>query len=273
MQNQRSKEKICKRIEIAVILIVCAITLVLDFLKISYLKDEFRNSLFSKIVQQSCGALAAGLLMRRLGLKLFGKPQQWLYLIPCLVIAIDNFQFYAYFSGKMELVRTGAADVILFALYCLSVGLFEEMIFRGIIFSVLADRLSKDKKGLWKAYIFSSLIFGAAHLFNGFSFGTILQVGYTILTGGLFAFVLLKTKNIFCCAFIHALYNFCGLLFDSAERMGLGTGVVLDLGTAITMAVVCITIGIFVLYSVVQYSYDEQKELYQRLAICMEEGK
>ncbi len=208
--------------------------------------------------------------MRRLNIRLLGKPQNLLYLFPCIIVAIDNFQFYAYFSGKMQLLHTEFSDFLLFGLNCFTVGLFEEGIFRGIIFSVLAGVFTKDKKGLWKTYVFSSLIFGAAHLFNGFSVGTLLQVGYTVLTGGLFAFVLLKTQNILCCAFVHGLYNFCGLLFDIPERMGLGGGVVIDLGTAITMLIVSILAAIFVFWSIYKYSEEEQRQLYGKLGISME---
>ncbi len=256
-----------KRIELIAILILCAVTVALDFLSVPYLENQIRNAFFNHIVQQTCGAVAVLLLMHRLELKLFGKPQKLLYLLPCLIVAIDNFQFYAYFSGKMELVHTQPIDFLLFGLNCFTVGLFEEGIFRGIVFSVLAGVFSQDKKGLWKTYIVSSVIFGAAHLFNGFSIATILQVCYTTLTGGLFAFVLLKTKNILCCAFVHGLYNFCGLLFDVPARMGLGAGVVIDLGTAITMLTVSIFTIIFVLYSVYRYTEEERAELYQKLAI------
>lgn len=146
----------------------------------------------------------------------------------------------------------------------MAVGLFEECIFRGIVFSVLAGCFSKDRKGFLKTYFLSAIIFGAAHLFNGFSLGTLLQVAYTVLTGGLFAFCLIKTKNILCCAFVHGLYNFCGLLFDT---QGLGTGVVFDVGTVVTMAIVGVCVGIFVLYSVFKYSEEERCALYGYLGL------
>ncbi len=256
--------------EIAVILVLCAITLVLDFWEIEYPLNEVRNRFLNNIVQQICGGAAVLLLMHRLNIRLLGKPQNLLYLIPCLIVAIDNFPFYAYFSGKMQLVHTDFIDVLLFGLNCFAVGLFEEGIFRGIIFCVLAGLFSKDKKGLWKTYVVSSVLFGVAHLFNGFSMGTLLQVGYSVLTGGLFAFVLLKTKNILCCAFVHGLYNFCGLLFDIPERMGLGGGVVIDLGTAITMLIVSILAISFVLWSIHRYSDEEQGKLYEKLGVSME---
>lgn len=217
--------------------------------------------------------MAAIMVMLRLNIRLFNKPQYLLYMIPCLIIAVDNFQFSSYFNGNLRLVNKEPLDFILFGGYCLAVGLFEECVFRGIIFSVLASCFSEDKKGLWKSYIISSVLFGAAHLFNGFSLATILQVAYSTLTGGLFAFVLLKTKNIFCCAFVHATYNFCGLLFDTPEHMGLGTGIVFDLGTVLTMLVVCVLVGGFILYSVFKYKDDERRCLYAKLGIAIKDEK
>jgi membrane protease YdiL (CAAX protease family) len=108
----------------------------------------------------------------------------------CLIIAIDNFQFCAYFNGKMQLVYDKPTDIMLFGLYCLSVGLFEECLFRGLVFGILADVFPQNKKGFLLTYFVSSLLFGAMHIFNGISGATIMQVGYSVLTGGLFAFCL-----------------------------------------------------------------------------------
>lgn len=266
MANQKSKKNIRNILEIAFILLFCAVTLALDFVKVTIVPHELRNKYLSKIIQQGCGGIAAILLMRRLDIRLFGKPQNLLYLIPCVLIAIDNFQFSSYFHGNMQLIHRQPLDFLLFALYCLSVGLFEECIFRGVIFTVIAGLFSKDKKGLLLTFVCSSAVFGLAHIFNG----SILQVGYTVLTGGLFAFTLMKTKNIFCCAFVHGLYNFCGLLFDTADRFGLGNGVVFDTGTVITMLVVSVVLGVFVLYSVWKYPQEEQVELYKKLGLSKE---
>ncbi|MBQ8447224.1 MAG: hypothetical protein IJX31_05555, partial [Clostridia bacterium] len=134
----KDRKRIYNYIEIAIIVVLCAVTVTLDFVKIEYVTDSLRNRLLSKVLQQGCGSIAGILLLRRLNVKVFGKPENWLYLIPCLIIAIDNFQFSSYFNGKIELVRTDVLDICLFASYCLLVGLFEECIFRGIIFSVLA---------------------------------------------------------------------------------------------------------------------------------------
>lgn len=260
MAKSRKQNNIRNILEIGVITILCVFTVILDFVEIPYLNDPFRNKMLSKIIQQSCGGIAAILLMLRLNIRLFGKPQHWLFFLPCLIVAFDNFQISAFIQGKMELVRTSPADFLLFTGYCLAVGFFEECIFRGIIFSVLASLFPQNKKGLLLTFVCSSLIFGAAHLLNGFSW----QVGYTILTGGLFAFCLIKMKNILFCALTHAIYNFCGLLYDSNF---LGSGVVFDAGTVWTMLIVSVCVSIFVLIFTFKYPEDERVELYSRLGI------
>ena len=271
MQKTDKRKRIQNGIQIALIVAFCISTLVLDVVCCRYFNDRLRKTLVCKLIQQLCGAMAAILFMLRLKIRLFGKPQKWLYLLPCLLIAIDNFQFGSYFNGRMELVYRKPTDIFLFGVYCLSVGLFEECIFRGVIFALLAGLLPKNKKGFLWCYLVSSLVFGLMHVLNGFSGAALLQAGYSILTGGLFAFCLVKTKNILCCAFVHGLYNFCGLLFGVYNQsqcvIGLGGGVVFDRITIITMTVVSVFVGIFVLYKVFTYSDKERVELYQKLGI------
>lgn len=248
---------------------LCALMLVFEVIDIPFVRNKTYNRLLNNVLPPFLGGIAVCLLVCSGGYKVFGKPKNLLYLIPCLIIAIDNFPFAAYFADKMTLVYTKPLHFLLFILYCLSVGLFEELIFRVIIFSFLADLFSKDKKGFLKTFVLSSVIFGIVHLMNILSGAsvpaTLLQVVYTTLTGGLFAFAFIKTQNVLFAAFIHALYNFCGLLFTT--DLGLGNGSVLDVPTVVTMAIVCVLTGIFVLYKVITYTDDEREELYAKLNV------
>ena len=111
------------------------------------------------------------------------------------------------------------------------------------------------------------MLFGGAHIFNAFSGnigGALLQVAYSTLTGGLFAFVLIKTHNVICCGFVHGLYNFCGLLLSA---QGLGNGVVFDVGTTVITLIIAIIVGIFVLISLKGYKEEERICLYKELGI------
>ena len=247
---------------------LCVAMLALDYIPIQYVQDGVRNVWISTIVQQCVGAIAIILLMLHLNIKLFGKIHAWLYLLPCLIVALDNFPLISYINGNMRFTRTGTWDFVLFALYCLAIGLFEECVFRGVLFSVIASLFSQDKKGFFKTFVVSSAVFGLAHLFNllsGAGIGaTLLQVCYTTLTGGLFAFAMIKTKNVLCAAFVHGLYNFCGLLLS---EQGLGSGIVFDVGTGVMMGIISVIIGVFVLYSVWKYTEAERSVLYKHLGI------
>ena len=271
MQKTGKRKSIRNVIQIALIVAFFVATFALDFICCRSFNDTLQKIMFCKLLQQICGATAVILLMMRLKIRLFGKPQKWLCLIPCLIIAIDNFQFGAYINGRMELVYRKPTDILLFGGYCLSVGLFEECLFRGVIFALLVDILPQNKRGFLFVYVISSLAFGLMHIFNGFSGGALLQAGYSVLTGGLFAFCLIKTKNILCCAVVHGLYNFCGLLFGAYDPsqciIGLGSGVVFDRVTVVTMVIISVLVGFFVLYKVFTYSDKEREELYQKFGV------
>jgi putative membrane protein len=254
-------------VRITIIVLLCAAMAVLDFLPVTYTKNEVNNRLLSDTVPLMVGSVAVVWLMIRGKTKLFGKPTKLLFLIPCLLIAVDNFPFHAYFAGKGEILHTGLDNWLLFALYCACVGIFEEFVFRGILFPLMAGSFTPDKKGFLKTFFFSSIVFGGMHIFNIFVGGgigpTLLQVCYSTLIGGLCAFVLVKTKNILLCAFVHGLYDFCGMLLS--ESPGLGGGVPYDWQTVIIMAVIGIAVGLFVLYFIWKYPESERKELYDKL--------
>ena len=241
------------------IVFLCLLTAVFEFVKLNFCVDETANRLLQMCLPLLFGGVAVTLLQCNRKSGLFGKPTNIWAILPCLIVAVNNFPFIAYFSGKMSLVHTQAYHFLLFAIYCALVGFFEELMFRGVLFPLLAGQFPKNKKGFVWTYVLSSVLFGLAHIFNG----DLLQVGYCVLTGGLFAYALIKTKNVLFCAITHAVYNFCGLLFTSTA--GLGNGSVIDLPTGIMMAVVGVIVGAFVLCQVFTYPEEERLELYKRL--------
>ena len=271
MSNFHQKKQCNKYVFWGIIVVLCLITLLLSLFPINCFEKLWRNKWVNSIIQQFFGSAAIIMLAKRFKISLFQRPERWLYVLPCIIIAVNNFPFYAYFSGKMQLVTSDGFDFVLFALHCVCVGLFEECVFRGILFYLLASYFPKNKQGIIQTVVVSSLLFGGAHLWNIFAGAnvgaTLLQVGYTILTGGLFVFAFIQTKNVLVPAFVHATYNFCGLLFEIPERGGLGTGVVFDLGTIITMTTVCLIMGAIIVYNLIKYPENERKTLYNRLSV------
>ncbi len=259
-----TKKQLLNIIEISIVCLSVIFTIVTNFIKIKYSSNALHDNFLKKIIPYTLVSIATVIIIKRLNIKIFKKIENIVYVIPCLIVAVNNMQWHAFFSGKMHLANTQFLDVLLFVLYCLSIGFVEELVFRGLCFSLIASFFPKNKKGIILTFFSSSVIFGLMHFFNGFSLGTLKQVGYSILTGGLFAFCLMKTKNIFCPILLHSVYNFCGLLFDT---QGLGSGVVFDLGTIISMLVVDVLIGVFIIIKTFTYPEPERTKLYDKLGI------
>lgn len=275
MENSSKKGQKSGVILSVATILVCVLLLVYGLFSPQLLTDKTQNFWLNAIIQQTLGIIAVILLMLRLNVRLFAKPQKLWVLLPCLLVAVDNFQFYSYFSGNMSFARTSFWDITLYTLYNVTTGVFEEGVFRGIIFALLASRFGENKKGLIKTFVLSSVIFALSHLFNlvqGADVGaTLLQVGYTLLTGGLFAFIVIQTHNVLLAGLIHGIYNACGQLMDN--RVGLGTGVVFDAGTAVIMAIVGVSAAVYVLYSLYKLKDSDITLLYQKLGVSSNNPK
>jgi membrane protease YdiL (CAAX protease family) len=137
----------------------------------------------------------------------------YIAIIPCLIIAINNFPFVPFFAN-MLVFDYALLDIVLFALECIAVGLFEELAYRACVFGIILKNRRKTTKDIFVSVIISSLIFGASHLINivaGASIpATLLQTGYSFLIGAMCSFVILMTASVWPCVIIHAIYNFCG---------------------------------------------------------------
>lgn len=96
-----------------------------------------------------------------------------------------------------------------YSLFHLSVGLFEEIVFRGIILIVLIKFLVRSKFKIHLALIFSSVLFGIMHIFNGSeSFDDALSIAITTGIIGLFlGSLFILCGNIIITGLLHAIIN------------------------------------------------------------------
>ena len=134
--------------------------------------------------------------------------------LPCLAVALANFPYTALIGGSAHIYR---ADLIwLFALKCLFIAVSEEILFRGIALD-FAKEMTRGKR---HAYIVCvtcySAVFAVFHLFNlieGAGIApTLLQVGYTFLTGMMFASVAMRTGNLWGGIILHFIFDIGGLI-------------------------------------------------------------
>ena len=190
-----------------------------DVRPIKILEDELANKLLCGFIARIGLSLLFGWMLFQYGGRHYMDfdyrfPKYLLWALPCFMVALINFPFSALISGKVEVIRTDLLG--LYAIYVLSIALLEELIFRGVLYVIVSDYL-KDKKykyllgALICAAIFS--LFHLTNLIEGMSIADVLlQCLYTFLIGGMLMITIIKTKNIWLCVLIHAIFDFGGLL-------------------------------------------------------------
>ena len=167
--------------------------------------------------------------------------------IAALAVAVANFPFFTLGTG--ELVYTASAGVtVLYAAFCVSIGLFEETAFRALLIPLIAEGLKNRKGAPIIAILLSSGIFALAHLFNlfgGAGFGaTLLQIGYTFLTGCMFGAIFVLARSVAAPAIAHTVYNIGGLLASS----GMATGSQWNAPAIAVMVAVSVAAGVYVTF-------------------------
>ena len=190
-----------------------------DVKPITVLEDPLANKLLCGFIARVGLSLLFSWMLYQYGGRKFivfdrNFPKYLLWALPCFMVALINFPVSALISGKAEIVRTDLLG--LYALYVISVALLEEFIFRGVLLIIVSDLMrGKRYQYLLTALICSAVfsLFHLTNLFEGMGIGDVLlQCLYTFLIGGMLVITMLKTRNVWLCVLIHALFDFGGLL-------------------------------------------------------------
>ena len=214
----------------------------------------FADEELASLVRETVPRLAVGVflivLMARGGyarvLKSRWKASHLLWSIPCLLVAIANFPFSALINGSAVIERL---DLLwIFLLKCVAIALFEEMFFRGLLLSFVEERLREGRYRAFWTVLITSASFALMHLINLF-FGaglgeTALQIGYTFLIGCMLAVTVIKTRNIWLCVLIHALFDVGGTIVTD-----LGSGAFQDVTFWVLTAVCGLICAVHIAYA------------------------
>lgn len=141
------------------------------------------------------------------------KPHLYLITVLYLIVFTNGFRSFRLISSQESVLTF---TVIIFLIKSLSVGFFEEIVFRSLIQSLILRKFHSINIKTSFGLLVSSLIFGLAHLINLNSenytfFGVISQIFAATCLGYLFGVILLITKNIYPIIFIHSLISFFSL--------------------------------------------------------------
>ena len=161
------------------------------------------------------------------------------------VVAVNNLPASGLLTGKAH-VTAGWPVILLFAVECAVVGVFEELAFRGFLLPYCLEKTKGKTRPVFRAALISSAVFGAVHLVNLFSGASpgevLMQIGYSFLIGGLCAAVLVACGSVWVCAAVHAVYNFCGTLLSR-----FGEGIRWDVPTVVLTVILGLAAALLVL--------------------------
>ena len=200
-------------------------------------------------------------LAKACGFKLFEKPAlnfaRVALLILGLLVCVNNFPIIGFLTGKAVLKEN--AVIIRYVIYCAAVGVAEEFVFRGFVMPLIAIKYRNYPHAPFITVLITSAVFSLCHLFNVFSAGilpTLLQVGYTFLTGGLFCAAYLFSENIIFPIILHVVYDLGGLIFSAP--FGIAEGKMWDTATVIITAVLGVVATAVFVFSVWNYKRESK---------------
>ncbi len=127
-------------------------------------------------------------------------------------------------------LKEGLPSAILMFLLMMSVGVFEEAIYRGVLFNTLRNCFGESKGRIMLAVILSAIPFGITHFLNLIFYPNLVvwttsQVVYATAGGILFACVYYITDNFWLVVFLHGLYDFFASIWSCFVSQAEGIGI------------------------------------------------
>lgn len=249
------KKNLKTYISLILIVISAAAIIVFDVCNFVYTDDDILNSLLDGIIPRliAGGALIGVSILldykQSLTPSLKQLPFHLLWCIPCFLVVFANFPFTALITASAQILRSDL--IALFLLKCLSIGLMEEVLFRGLFQQTIAQTFENKPHGQFFTVLITSAVFGLIHFFNLFAGAgvgdTFLQVGYSFLIGAMLSAVIIKTNNLWLCVLLHTIFDVGGNIITD-----LGKGHFQDTGFWIFTAVAGIICLIHILYFLIE---------------------
>lgn len=185
-------------------------------------------------------------------------------MVPIIFLCITSLIPIDFKTAKLN----GPLTIIILVVGVLFVGMAEDFLCRAVMAETLLEHYGTGRKGILKAILISALIFALTHFSNlvtsGFS-GVLLQVINAFFVGILFAALYFRTGNIMIAAFVHALWDFFGLiqsengLFASDTSLGkIISSYKIDLSIILTFVMVAVYVFILMRFS----SFDNAVQKY-----------
>ena len=170
------------------------------------------------ILHSLTGLLLVGLLVRLGLLKRAGftPPGQWrvLWVVwPLAILTLLNFELLL--SGRLVVDTSRPGLIALYVVRNLAIGFLEEVMGRGVVLTVMLRKWGNTRRGIYRAVLVSSALFGVAHIFNLVAgrlppLASLTQIIVSFIFGVAFAACFLRNNTIWPVVVVHAMMDIGG---------------------------------------------------------------
>ena len=184
--------------------IFCISLIILYIINNSFCIQNFGIDSYKSAIINTIFSIALVILMivlkrtKYYGLTKVTNFKKYLYFIPLVLIVSVNL-----WNGIN--INNSTSEIIFYMINMINIGFIEEIIFRGFLFKMIA------KDSVKSAIIISTITFGIGHIINLFNGAdlvpTLLQIGYAMSIGYLFAIIFYKSGSLIPCIITHSLVN------------------------------------------------------------------
>ena len=192
--------------------------------------DERLSRYIAWATMQFTASLGLLALARYLGLWAglgFTTPRRWkdLWVLwPLALLTLLNASDWL--AGQLVIDTSRPVHILFFALFYLSVGIFEELLGRGVVLMLMVRAWGDRPRGMYRAVLASSGLFALGHIANMLMgrysvLAGMAQIVFSLFFAVFFAACMLRNRTIVPVMLMHAVFDFAGALEEIAVGGGL----------------------------------------------------
>lgn len=263
-RNKVSKRAVCMAVSALAIALLLVYEIVGLERIVGEIADKSVKNLADMTVTRALGSAVFIAILVHLGFKVMspfrGLGKSLLVILPAFAVVINNLPIYPLASG-LATVSSPWWKIVLLAAECAFIGIFEEVCFRGVVFLSFLEKRRASTSGRFWSIVLTAAVFGAVHAVNLF-FGSspvavLMQIGYSFLIGAMCSVVLIKTANVWLCALLHAVFDFCGALVPNC-----GEGIIWEPVTVTATVIVAVAVTVYMVLVFFKIKNDECDALF-----------
>ena len=214
--------------------------------------DETAADFLAGFLEQTVVSMLLILLMHKLGILNkagFSRRIEKIWLIwPGVLFLLFNAN--GWISGEIVIDQNYPIRIILYMLLYLSTGLFEELLCRGFVLTVMLEKWGMKKNGGYLAVLLSSILFGCFHFVHFFlghmSFiAAVAQTTYSMFIGVFMCAIFIRNKSIYPAVILHGLIDIAGDLRAIAVGEGINKSyITMDFLSAVICVIIVLPLFI-----------------------------